>query len=292
MNISEHLLCPDCRVKLDREGHLTCKSCGRIFNTHGNFYNLLPSHLSQEDLAEEIFWSTDPKEGLAAHLNLTLEIKRPEIDFFRERILRKLRLKGKILEIGSGACWLSSLVKLALPETFVVASDVSSSALSKGEKLSKFLNSKIDAFVACKIESLPFETDFFDYVIGSAVLHHTQPQEALTQIYRVLERNGEFVGTGETIIPRVFSTIWRSRFGLPGQRERKLGVKEGAYSFGQWKRFFNDAGFGWMTFSSRMDPKYKRGKGLTSVYFLIASHVPDSFILRYVPCVAVLVATK
>jgi len=292
MDIREHLICPDCRIKLESAEDLWCRSCGRIFTTQNNFFNLLPSDLSQEDLAEEHFWSTDKVEGLDADPELTFRMKRLEIDFFREKILPKLRFMGKILEIGSGACWLSSLIKLALPEIFVVASDVSPSALIKGEKLSRLLNSKIDAFVACKIENLPFETDFFDYVVGSAILHHTQPQKALIQIFRVLERDGKFVGTGETVIPRAFSTIWTSRLGLAGRRQRKLGVREGTYSFNQWEEFFKNAGFNEMRFSLRMDPKYKRGSGLTEVYFLIASHVPGAFVLRHLPCVAVLFAAK
>jgi ubiquinone/menaquinone biosynthesis C-methylase UbiE len=286
------LLCPDCKIKLETKGHLRCKSCGRIFSTHDNFFDLLPSHLSQEDLAEEYFWSTDPREGFDAHPSITLEMKRLEIDFVREKMLPNLRLTGKILEIGSGACWLSSLIKLTRPETFVVASDVSPSALRKGEKLSRFLNSRIDAYVACKIESLPFETKFFDYVVGSAVLHHTRPQEALIQISRVLKKDGKFVGTGETVIPRAFTAIWKSKLGLAGRRERNLGVKEGTYSFEQWKRFFNDTSFKSVRFSPRMDPKYKPSNGLTGAYFLIASHVPDTFVLRHLPCVAILLAAK
>lgn len=264
----------------------------RVFETHDNFYNLLPYHLSEEDFAEEIFWSMDPVEGFNAPLSLTLKIKEPEIDFFREEIMPKMRLRGRILEIGSGACWLSSLVKLASPENFVVASDVSPSALCKGRKLSKSLNAKIDAFVTCKVESLPFESGFFDCVIGSAVLHHTRPYEALAQIHRVLRKNGELLGTGETIVPREFDTIWKSRVGFAGKRERKLRVREGAYSLDQWKRFFIEAGFDSIRFGSRMSPKYKRGRGLTSAYFSIVSRLPDSFVLRFLPCVAVLVAIK
>jgi SAM-dependent methyltransferase len=259
---------------------------------HNNFFNLLPSHLSQIDLAEEHFWSTDTREGLDANPIFTFQIKKLEIDFFREKILPKLKLTGKILEIGSGACWLSSLIKIAFPKTFVVASDVSMSALIKGEKLSSLLNSKIDVFVACKVESLPFETEFFDYVVGSAVLHHTQPRDALCQISRVLKKDGKFVGIGETVIPRAFGTIWASRLGLAGRREKKLGVREGTYSFDRWMGFFINAGFNEVWFIPRMNPKYKRGSGLTEAYFLLASHIPDAFVLNHLPCVAVMFAIK
>jgi ubiquinone/menaquinone biosynthesis C-methylase UbiE len=292
MDIRQHLMCPDCKIKLEEAGYLKCRSCGRIFTAHDNFFNLLPSHLNQEDLAEERFWSTDATEGLNADPKLTFQMKRLEIDFFREKMLSRLRFEGKILEIGSGACWLSSMVKLAAPETFIVASDVSPSALAKGEKLSRLLNAKIDAFVACKIESLPFETGFFDYVVGSAILHHTKPQKALIHIFRVLKKDGKFVGTGETVIPKAFSAIWTSRLGVAGRRQRELGVKEGTYSFAEWMEFLKNAGFNEGRFSLRMDPKYKRRSGLIEVYFIIASRMPSTFVIHNLPCVVVMFASK
>lgn len=292
MDIKEHLLCPDCGIKLERAEHLRCTSCGRIFAVHRNFLNLLPSRLSQEDKAEEHFWATDSKEGLKAHPILTLQMKRDEIAFFSERILPILKLQGKILKIGSGACWLSSLIKMEMPEAYVVASDISPSALCKGEAISRFLHSSIDTFVACKIESLPFEDGFFDYVIGSAVLHHTQPQKALRHIIRVLKEGGEFIGTGETAIPRELRPLWASRFSPAGSRERELGVKEGSYSFGQWKRFFHGAGFRYVRFTPRMYPRYKRGNRLINVYYQITSRIPHALVLDCLPCVAVIFAAK
>jgi SAM-dependent methyltransferase len=292
MDIKEHLLCPDCGIKLKRAEHLRCTSCGRIFVVHQNFLNLLPARLSQEDKAEEHFWAADSKEGLKAHPILTLQMKRDEIAFFFERILPNLKLKGKILEIGSGACWLSSLIKIEMPEAYVVASDVSPSALCKGEAINRFMNSRIDTFVACKIESLPFEDGFFDYVIGSAVLHHTQPQKALSQIIRVLKQGGEFVGTGETAIPRALHSLWASRFSPAGSRERELGVKEGGYSFGQWKRFFYGAGFPYVRFTPRMYPRYKQGNRLINAFYQITSRMPQALVLNCLPCVAVIFAAK
>lgn len=292
MDIRDHLVCPECKVRLEGTERLRCRSCGRIFAANGNFFNLLPLRLSREDFAEEQFWATDPKEGLNSDPRLTLTAKKIEMTFFRERILPNVDLKGKILEIGSGACWLSSLVKLASPEAFIVASDVSTSALRKGERVSQLLKTRIDAYVTCKIESLPFEDGLFDWVIGSAVLHHTEPREALIQVFRVLSNRGRFIGTGETIIPRRLSPLWSSRLGFAGRREKQLGVKEGSFSYAQWKSFFDQAGFHTANFSLRMDPQYKQGGGLVNFYYQIVSRIPQVFVLTSLACVAVVVANK
>ncbi len=108
------------------------------------------------------------------------------------------------------------------------------SALDKGCQISAFMGSSIDYFVACKVEQLPFEDNFFDYVIGSAVLHHTCPEKSVKQIFRVLKGNGRYIGFGELATPRIMGYLW-GRFGMAGRREKDLGVNEGEYSFGQWK---------------------------------------------------------
>jgi SAM-dependent methyltransferase len=290
-NIYEHLICPDCQTRLEMHEHLRCKSCDRIFPVNGNFINLLPLNLSQSDLAEERFWTTNPREGVKSHPLLALVVKRDNILYFYEQILPCLRLQGKVLEIGSGSCWLSALIKLVFPEVYVVASDVAPSALMKGMQVSKFLGSKIDYFVACKVEQLPFENDFFDYVIGSAILHHTSPQQAIRQIFRVLKNHGTYIGIGELIIPKPLGLLW-GRFGLAGRREKELGVKEGNYSFNQWKRFFNEAGFKEVTFNLERDPQYKQYHWFINLYYKMVSRLPESLVRHCLACSIGIIAKK
>lgn len=292
MNIYEHLICPDCQAKLEMRKHLICRSCGRIFSSDDHFLNLLPTSLSQTDLAEEHFWATDAREGVKAHPLLALLVKSDLMLYFYEQILPKLRLQGKVLEIGSGSCWLSSLIKLVFPETYVIATDVAPSALLKGAQISEFLNSRIDYFIACKVEHLPFENDFFDYVIGSAILHHTCPQEAIHQIFRVLKNHGTYIGIGELAIPRMLSLLWGSRFGLAGRREKELGVKEGNYSFNQWKRFFDETGFEKVRFSLERNPQYKHYHWFISFYYKVVSRLPELLVRRCLACSIMIIAKK
>jgi SAM-dependent methyltransferase len=290
LNIYEHLICPDCQGKLEMREQLTCESCGRIFLSNGRFLNLLPTNLSKIDLAEERFWETDRRQGLKAHPIISLIVSRDPIFYFYEQILPKLDLNGRILEIGSGTCWLSSFVKSAFPETCVIATDVAPTALVKGSQISDFLGSAIDCFVACKVEHLPFENDFFDYVIGSSILHHTCPRKSIHQIFRVLKNNGKYVGFGELAIPRVLGFLW-GEFGVAGRREKELGVKEGEYTFTQWKTFFDEAGFQEARFDLDKDPEYKQ-HWFIHLYYKFVSRMPDSLIKRCLASSIVINASK
>lgn len=281
INIRNHLICPDCKVKLLMQGDLVCRHCGRVFPIgHKQIIDLLPTSLSESDIAEERFWATDTREGVNAHPLLSLVHKGDVLLQFCEQVLPKLKLQGRVLEIGSGACWLSALIKLKFPEIYVVATDVSHGALLKGIQVSEFLHSGIDQFITCKAERLPFENGFFDYVIGSAVLHHTIPETAIPEIFRVLKNRGRYIGIWELAIPRILGTLWGSRFGLAGRAEKEIGGKEGNYSLGQWKKFFKDASFKEVIFSLERDPNYKHYHWFIHLYYKVIASLPEPFVRR------------
>jgi ubiquinone/menaquinone biosynthesis C-methylase UbiE/uncharacterized protein YbaR (Trm112 family) len=290
VSLLEHLICPDCQRKLEVQEQLKCSTCGRVFSSNGNFINLLPMNLTEADLAEERFWENDRRQGLKAHPLISLMVSKDPIFYFYEQILPKLELRGRILEIGCGTCWLSSFVKLAFPETFVIAADVSPTALVKGSIASTFMGSAIDYFVASKAEHLPFENNYFDYVLGSAVLHHTSPRESIHQIFRVLKKNGSYLGFGELAIPKVLGMLW-GKFGIPGQREKDVGVNEGEYSFAQWKTFFVESGFREVLFDVDKDPEYKQN-WFVHLYYKFVSHLPNSLIKRCLASSIVIHASK
>jgi len=293
INICEHLICPNCKVKLEMRRQLICGHCGRVFPIGSDhIMDLLPTGLSESDNAEEHFWATDTRESVEAYPLLSLVHKGDVLLQFYEQVLPKLKLHGKVLEIGSGTCWLSSLIKLAFPETYVVATDVSHSALLKGIQVSEFLHARIDRFMTCKVEQLPFENDFFDYVIGSAVLHHTDPKRAIPEISRILKKRGSYIGIWELAIPRILGILWGSRFGLAGRAEKEIGAKEGNYSLGQWKRFFEDFGFEEVIFSLERDPNYKHYHWFINLYYKVVAFLPELFVRRCLACNMAMTAKK
>lgn len=294
MDIEQRLICPDCSEKLSKSEseQLRCPSCGRTFHIQGRLINLLPTRLKKEDFAEEEFWKTDLKEGLEAEPNLAIRAKEPEISFTLEKILPNLKLTGTILEIGSGACWLSALTKKAFPDTFVVASDVSVAALNKGQQVVAHFRTQIDRYVACKAENLPFEDEVFDYVIGSAVLHHTELPKALAQIFRVLKEGGRLIGTGEPVIPRALGLLWKSGLVSGGRRQKELGVKEGSYSLSQWREYFHRTRFRQAEFIPRMHPQYKKASAVLRAYYHLTCNIPTIAVLSFFPCVVLIAASK
>jgi len=73
ISICNHLICPDCKIKLEMQGHLVCRHCGRFFPiSHNQIIDLLPTSLSKADVAEEHFWATDTRQGVNAHPLLSL----------------------------------------------------------------------------------------------------------------------------------------------------------------------------------------------------------------------------
>jgi hypothetical protein len=49
--------------------------------------------------------------------------------------------------------------------------------------------------------------------------------------------------SGELFTPKLLSSIWGSRFGPAGAREREEVIKEGLYTLDEWKCCFLEAGF-------------------------------------------------
>jgi ubiquinone/menaquinone biosynthesis C-methylase UbiE/uncharacterized protein YbaR (Trm112 family) len=285
-DVFEHLICPDCKAKLvETQNNFICSSCKRGFPIGTDqILDLLPTSLSNPDVAEERFWAIDTREGVKAHPLLSLVHKGDVLLQFYEQTLPKLKLQGNVLEIGSGSGWLSSLIKLAFPETYIVASDVSHSALLKGMQVSELLHAGTNRFVTCKVEKLPFENEFFDYVIGSAVLHHTNLEIAMPELFRVLKKGGNYIGVWELAIPRTLGFVWGSKFGLAGRREDEKGVKEGNYSFDKWRTFFENAGFEEVTFKLERDPNYKHYHWFTNLYYKMIKPFPESFVRRFLAC--------
>lgn len=292
-NISDHLICPDCKAKLEMQSQLRCSHCQRTFPiSDDQIMDLLPAGLSEPDIAEEQFWATDKRESVKAYPLIALVHKGDVLLQFYEQVLPKLKLQGRVLEIGNGTGWLSSLIKLEFPKIYSVATDVSHSALLKGIQVNEFLHAKTDQFVTCKAEQLPFENNFFDYVIGSAVLHHTNLEKALPEIFRVLKNGGSYIGVWELAIPRTLGVFWGSRFGLAGRTEKDKGVKEGNYGLGQWMKFFNNAGFKEVTFNLEKDPNYKHYHWFINLYYKAIEGLPESFVRRCLACNMEITAMK
>ena len=104
---------------------------------------------------------------------------------------------GRVLELGAGTGFFSLNLKLAGLVEDVHVSDLSPGMVQAAKDNAERLGFTIEGRVA-DAESLPYEDDSFDLVVGHAVIHLIPDVEAaLREVVRVLRPGGRFVIAGE-----------------------------------------------------------------------------------------------
>lgn len=113
----------------------------------------------------------------------------------------------KVLDFGCGNGWVSILLAKAGAKVWGI--DISGELIKKANKWAndEGLSSKI-SFEKMPGENLAFPDNFFDLILGSAILHHTDINLAITSIFRVLKPGGRAVFI-EPLNQNIFLRIWR-----------------------------------------------------------------------------------
>ncbi len=114
----------------------------------------------------------------------------------------------RLLDYGCGNGWLSiDLAKGGAAEVYGI--DISGELVQKARILAKGkdLAHKVH-FMKMPGENLVFSENFFDLCLGSAILHHTDLDLAIKNIYRVLKPGGKAVFI-EPMNRNIFLRIWR-----------------------------------------------------------------------------------
>jgi len=198
--------------------------------------------LNIEDRVERAYGIAEmnPREILAfGHTPLVMKLI--ERVLFRNGI-RSGTGSTRTLEIGSGTCQGSYIIKMKSPEhSVVVATDISAHALRAGKKLEKVFGFALDGYICCDCTKLPFHDETFSFVFGSAVLHHLKtPADACSEIKRVLFRNGKYIGI-EGVVSRKLRPFVRVVTGAQ-YRTVSEGVREDMYDSESWRDVFAKAG--------------------------------------------------
>lgn len=114
----------------------------------------------------------------------------------------------KILDFGCGNGWVSiQLAKKGAKKVYGI--DISGELIKKGNMWveNEGFSSKID-LKKMPGEKLVFPGEFFDLILGSAILHHTEIELALKSIFRVLKPEGRGIFI-EPLNQNIFLRIWR-----------------------------------------------------------------------------------
>ncbi len=137
---------------------------------------------------------------------------------------------GDVLEIGSGTGYFG--LNLHQQGLFgrLTASDISQGMLDQLAATAVELGLEIEA-VRADAESLPFEDDSFDLVLGHAVLHHIPDMDqAASELLRVLRPGGQIAFCGEpsrygdrlAMLPKrsglLVAPLWRRAIGVDARR--------------------------------------------------------------------------
>ena len=278
--------CPDCSNRLVPVNACSyaCTGCERRYSIDSGVIVLLPKQLDLNKQAEELTWQTHEHEGKDKPAWMALVHKRDEIFHFITHIQTDINPKGNVLEIGSGSCWASSLIKMKTPGCRIVASDVSPAALQKGMQVCSILGAIPDFFIACDVERLPFNDGSFDLCFGNAIIHHlSDTVMGMAEVYRVLKQGGIYIGAGELASGRLLSMVWRSKLGLAGKRGQQLGVNERIYTIDQWRNLFLQAGFKNVKIYFQPQWQHSLYHWFPPLYYRLIGNFPE-VILRHMPC--------
>ncbi|HEV2891011.1 MAG TPA: class I SAM-dependent methyltransferase [Frankiaceae bacterium] len=123
------------------------------------------------------------------------------VEYARDRFVRMAGTEGwpygTVLEIGCGTGFFTLNLKLAGVIGEAHVTDISPGMVKVAERNARDLGFEVHGKVA-DAESLPYDDDTFDLVVGHAVLHHIPDvEQALREVLRVLKPGGRFVVAGE-----------------------------------------------------------------------------------------------
>ena len=153
---------------------------------------------------------------------------------------------GRILEIGAGSCWLSSVLSKFPEVQEIYALDFSRRILTEiAPMVMDYLKANASKIVRVRgsFYDLLHLGKQFDFVVCDETLHHADyPIILLNQICNVLSEDGLFVSIREPIAPKlpILNFVGKRMFGF---RERRLGVTENTYTLSEWRKIFRHSGF-------------------------------------------------
>ncbi len=145
--------------------------------------------------------------------------------------LKRANVKKNLLEVGCGAGELTSSVKDYLKVTGI---DLTSDLIEIAKK-----QNVTATYLCADLTHLPFKNESFEAVVGDGILHHVDLNAALSEIKRVLTKNGRILFFEPNMLnPQIF--LERN---IAFIRQRHQTPTETAFSKSQLNNFLKDNGW-------------------------------------------------
>jgi SAM-dependent methyltransferase len=158
------------------------------------------------------------------------------IDYLREKI------RGKVLDVGAGTCWLTAKTSLLPTVDQVFALDLSENFMrTTGVRILQHFNAELGkiTFVISDFNEIPLDDASLDCAFLFATFHHSlSPIKTLQEVGRCLKKNGVLM-----ILENPCSVI-KIRKGRKQALELSKSVTEMAYTKGELEYMIESANIG------------------------------------------------
>jgi enoyl-CoA hydratase/carnithine racemase len=236
------------------------------YRPHLEYVDSPSPYLRREDARRNfsVLLDRDQERGLLD------QFETDQVEFLLEQLLesKDLEIRGRVLELGAGSCWLSATLS-RLPEV----SEVVALELSDNEVLLKapvgLQTFEADMskmkFLVGNFNAAGFTPGSFDTVVFARALHHSNDARAsLVEAHRLLRTGGTLIGFQEHISPRFLS---------PARRKVKARRTTVELTLPEYRQLFQEVGFRFRAVPYFVD-NYRRFLGIT---------FNDRYLVQYTP---------
>lgn len=224
------------------------------------------------------YWATSPTEAPDVDSLDSFTNKMQEARVFLEKLARfrpVFESAERILELGGGQCWTSTILKREYPDRVVIGSDIAPAAVASTPKWERIFGVPLDGRLACRAHEVPVASGSIDLVVVFASAHHFGAhRRTLVELERILRPGGHVLYLHEPACLDAFYPVAYRRV----NRKRPV-VREDVL---RHRRLAELAGAAGLDIEVEPAPTTTARGAVETVYYLALSRLPG--LRRVLPC--------